>query len=254
MKKKIIAANWKMNPSSLKEAEKTLRAIIRLLPAKSGSLPKTIIIPPFLFLRELKAISLPSGFSLGAQDAFWEEKGAFTGETSPLQLKSAGVKYVVIGHSERRALGETDEVVGRKIKSVLRNGLTPILCVGENKNIRKKGLAAAKNFVGNELEKSLKNLPATTADRDFLIAYEPIWAISSVPDSKNDTPESAAEMIVFIKKAAAGRLKNLKVLYGGSVSARNAGGFLSQPEIDGVLIGGASLKVDEFAEIIGLAG
>lgn len=255
MKKKIIAANWKMNPSSSREAEALLRAVIRLSPPKKLSTsPRVIILPPFLFLPNLKTVPLPQGFFLGAQNVFWEDAGAFTGEISSSQLKSAGAKYVLIGHSERRSLGETDEAVAKKISSVIKNGITPILCVGEDKSVREKGPAAAKSFVGNQLKKDLKNLTPDFANKEFLIAYEPIWAISSVSGGKSDTPASAALMIAFIKKIADSRLKNLKVLYGGSVSAKNAGGFLNQPEVDGALVGGASLRADEFAEIIKATG
>lgn len=242
-----------MNPSSSKEAETLLRGVIHLSSPRFSILPKVIILPPFLFLSNLKTIPLPQGFFLGAQNVFWEDIGAFTGETSPLQLRSAGAKYVLIGHSERRGLGETDEMVAKKILSAVKNGLTPILCVGEDRSIRKKGLAAAKKFVGGEIKKALKNLPAAKADGEFLVVYEPVWAISSVSGGKSDSPDSAAEMLVFIKKTLGNRLKNLKILYGGSVNAKNAGEFLNRPDIDGALVGGASLRADEFAEIIKMA-
>lgn len=233
---KLLVANWKMNPTSENEAIRLAKAI-----DKEG----IAIAPPFIFLPALKKVL--KNASLGAQDAFWEEKGAFTGEVSPPMLKKLGVEYVIIGHSERRALGETDAIINKKVLAALKAGLKLILCVGEDLKIRRRGLKAVKNFIKNQLQ---KDLPAKIFKKNLgglIVAYEPIWAIGA---GKADTPEDAKEIINFIKKILHSNFYflNSKVLYGGSVNAQNAAGFLKVA--DGLLVGGASLRVKEFLSIL----
>ena len=221
-------ANWKLNPTSEVEAIKL---------AKAEDFKNVIIAPPFPFLKSVGGFIRNA--DLGAQDVFWKEEGAYTGEVSASQLKSLGVNYVIIGHFERRALGETDEIVNKKIKAALQAGLKIILCVGENWSIRRKGLAAAKKFVKNQLQKDLGGI------KNLIVAYEPVWAIGT---GKSDKPSETVEMVKFIKK-----ILNAKVLYGGSVNSKNAKSFLDKKEISGALVGGASLNAKEFKKIIRIA-
>ncbi|MEK7188101.1 MAG: triose-phosphate isomerase [Patescibacteria group bacterium] len=234
---KLIIGNWKMNPGSLVEVKKLVQSLDKV---KVGKNVSVAICPPFVYLPLLK-----TKFTLGAQDAFGEEKGAYTGEISPSMLKNLGVEYVILGHSERRIhIGETDELIAKKIKGAMVAGLKVILCVGEPLAMRKKGMAASKKYVEGQLKKDLSLLKPKDRSK-VIVAYEPIWAISTMPGAKPDSPEGAAEMIVSIKKITKG-----KVIYGGSVNGANARGFLERKEIDGALPGGASLKPEEFRKII----
>lgn len=228
-----------MNPESATEAVSLAKGIENGI---SKSINEVVIAPPFPFLSAVKKVLKHA--KLGAQDDFWENKGARTGEVSPTMLKNSGVKYVIIGHSERRWLGETDEMINKKIKGTLKAKLKPILCVGEHLETRKKGLAAAKNFIKNQLKIDLKGVSA-----GMVIAYEPIWAISTNTNGQADKPEDALEMIRFIKSIAGPKAK---ILYGGSVTLKNAENFLQYKEIDGALVGGASLKAEEFNKIVGI--
>jgi len=237
--KKLIIANWKMNPSSVSAAVR-LAAKTEKGALKSGN--DIVVAPPFPFLLSVKKVLKKA--KLGAQDDFWENQGAYTGEISPAMLKSSGVKYVIVGHSERRRLGETDDAINKKIKASLKAGLKPILCVGESLEVRKKGLTAAKNFVKSQLKKDLKGLPRPGG---IIVAYEPIWAIGT---GKSDKPQDTVEMAIFIKGIAGSKAK---ILYGGSVTSKNAKNFLQYKEIDGALVGGASLKAGEFNKIINSA-
>ncbi len=232
MNKKLIVANWKMNPTTEKAA---------VLLAKQVDFKGVVICPPFEFLNRVGA-GLKKA-SLGAQDVFWKEQGAFTGEISPLMLKDADVKYVIIGHSERRALGETDEMINLKIKASLRAGPKVILCVGEPLAVRRRGLSAARSFVLNQLKSDLRGV---SDRRNVLVAYEPIWAISTSGTGLTDTPEKAGQMAEYIKKS----LPGIKVLYGGSVTSKNAASFVKYPGLYGALVGGASLRAAEFKKII----
>lgn len=226
--KKILVANWKLNPVSAEDAVRLARAIDR---------KGVTICPPFPYLpfvgRALRRAIL------GAQDAFWEERGPYTGEVSPEILKSLQVKTVIIGHSERRRwLGETDEMIHKKLVAAHAAGLNVILCVGEPKDVRKRGLAAAKSYVARQLRIDLRGV----SRNHLVIAYEPIWAIGThTPDRPADT----VRMALHIKKFA-----RVPVLYGGSVTSKNAKKFLQYKEIDGALVGGASLKATEFKKII----
>lgn len=244
--KKLIVANWKLNPQTIREAV-TL--------AQASDQQNTVICPPFCFLPTVKKYIKRA--SLGAQDCFWEEGGAYTGKVSPVMLKNLGVEYVIVGHSERRKwLGETDEMINRKIKAAAKIGLKIILCVGESPAVHQRGIRAVKKFIGSQLLKDLTGTRGKLLAKNLVIAYEPIWAISTTYSKKSrdnsDTPQDAAGMINFIKKFLHSTLYILhsKVLYGGSVTSKNAENFLKYKEIDGALVGGASLKLKEIKKII----
>lgn len=237
---KLIVANWKANPATLEEA---------LDLASRTDRAGVVIMPPFHFIPGIRPV-LKSA-SLGAQDIFWEDLGAYTGEISWRHLQNCGVTWAIIGHSERRKyLGETDEMVNKKIQAALTNGFKGILCVGESAEIRKSGLNAAKSFVADQLQKALLGIDSKLLS-NLIIAYEPLWAIGT---GNPDTPESAAAMAQFVKLTLqASHQVNVPVIYGGSVNAANAKSFLDHPAIDGALVGGASLKADDFNAIAAAA-
>jgi len=242
--KKLLIANWKANPDSPAHALALARKIHAGIPLSKGV--DVVIAPPFPFL-QLVGGALTRA-ELGAQDLFWEDLGPYTGEVSWRQLKHFGVKYAIVGHSERRTLlGETDEMINRKVRAALEAGIAPVLCVGEPKEVRKSGIAAAKRYVAAELEKDLAGVHGGR----IAIAYEPIWAIGTgTPDS----PKSAAEMIHYIRERVSRGLRDkLRILYGGSLSAKNADAFLKELEIGGALVGGASLNPRDFIKIINSA-
>lgn len=230
--KKLIVANFKMNEPNLKNWS-------GFKPPKGA---EVVICPSFLQLNFFNKIK--NGFKLGAQDLFWENLrsgGAYTGEISANMLKNSGVEYVIVGHSERRKwLGESDEIINKKLKTALAGGLKAILCVGEPKEVRKHGLKTAKNFVRGQLKKDLLGIKKSEL-KNITIAYEPIWAIGT---GTPDKPNEAEEMANFIKT-----LISVKVLYGGSVNSKNSEKFLSHKDIDGALVGGASLDPKEFKKI-----
>lgn len=242
----MVVANWKLNPVGLAEA-KAIYSEIKKGVAKITE-ATVVVAPPFLFISTLAATLKNEGVQLGAQDLFWEEKGAFTGEISGSQLAALGAKYVIIGHSERRALGESDEEVNKKIKAALRNKLTPIVCVGE-KDRDEQG--AFFGFVETEIKALAKDL----APKDIakvVIAYEPIWAIGT---GKTATVEDVKEMQIFITSVLA-KIYERKVaekvplLYGGSVKPGNAKLLSEQGGMNGFLVGGASLVSKDFVEIV----
>lgn len=246
---KIFVANWKMNPGTLEEAKNLFAFYIE----ESQKYPKTrvVVCPPFVYLEELSkqlGVSGPSLVSLGAQDVFWEESGAFTGEISTKQLNEFGVKYVLVGHSERRALGETDEMINKKLLKVLEAGMTPILLVGE-----KEKSDYREDILIDQLANDFKDVSAEDISKVF-VTYEPVWAISSHSGGQSDTPENAVQAISEIKNilARSYKLEAISYLYGGSVNSSNIESFLSHPEISGVVVGSASLKKDEISKILSL--
>ncbi|OGG40690.1 hypothetical protein A3A21_00390 [Candidatus Jorgensenbacteria bacterium RIFCSPLOWO2_01_FULL_45_25b] len=260
---KLVVANWKMNPSTEMEAMELAKEVEKSSPSTSLRFAQEIeysvvVCPPFPFLDVVGKILRKA--RLGSQDVFWENPpgggGAYTGEVSVLQLKSVGVEYVIVGHSERRELGDTDEIVARKFQTVSEGGLIPILCVGEKKReleVESCKLEAEKVFVKKQLESAfvkIKELELRVKER-VVVAYEPVWAISSRSRGVSCAPDDVREMMCFIKEAflQAQRITPL-VLYGGSVNAGNARGFLELPEVDGVLVGSASLRLEEFKKII----
>lgn len=237
---KLVIANWKMNPVSLPEANRLLAGITsRPIPEKV----KVIVCPPTPYISALKILRRAE---LGAQDSSWEKSGPFTGATSPVMLKNLGVNYVILGHSERRIhFKETDQMIERKIRAVIESGLKAILCVGETAAIHKRGQLAAEYYVKNQIVQATSSLKKKEIEENIIVAYEPIWAISTNLNAKPDDPQDAARMISFIKKITKGQ-----VIYGGSVNGKNAHDFLKQIVIDGVLVGNASLKAAEFKKII----
>lgn len=245
-KKPLVVANWKLNPVGLMEA-KSIYTEIKKGVSKLTEV-EVVVAPPFLFIPTLAATLKSEGIQLAAQDLFWEEKGAFTGEISGSQLTALGVKYVIIGHSERRALGETDEEVNKKVKAALKNKLTPIVCVGE-KDRDEQG--AFFGFVEAEIKALAKDLSPKDIAK-VVIAYEPIWAIGT---GKTATVEDVKEMQIFITSVLA-KIYERKVaekvylLYGGSVKPGNSKLLSEQGGMNGFLVGGASLVPKDFVEIV----
>jgi triosephosphate isomerase len=247
----IVAANWKMHKTHL-EAIQAVQKLSYLLDEAEAERVEVVICPAFTALRSvqtlLEADRLP--YALGAQDAHWEEKGAFTGEVSPTMLAALKCRYVIVGHSERRQLfGETDDRVAKKVRAVFASAMTPILCVGESLEDRDSGRTEA--WVAGQVEAAVSGLPAEQAAA-LVVAYEPIWAIGT---GRNASPADAGQVIRMIREtigAAAGpdAAGAVRIQYGGSVKAANIREFMAHPEIDGALVGGASLDPEEFALIV----
>jgi triosephosphate isomerase len=250
MRKPFIAGNWKMH-MTIPEAEKLVQEMLPGL-EEVPSVEKAVC-PPFVDLPAVASLLKGTTVRLGAQNMHWEEKGAFTGEISPLMLQGL-CDYVIVGHSERRKyFGETDETVNLKVKSALAHGLTPIVCVGENLEQKESGLTS--KIVRSQIAAGLSGLvPEQVAG--IVIAYEPIWAIGT---GKAATPEYAERVIrediretiaeLFGEDAAA----SVRIQYGGSTKAANIESFMQMPDIDGALVGGASLKASEFVEMVRIA-
>lgn len=240
--KKLIVANWKMQLTT-KEAVKLAKRIGDL-----SSAAALVLCPSFTALASLAALG-KSNYELGAQDVFWEEAGAYTGEVSPRDLKELGAKFVIIGHSERRQfLGETDEMVSRKVKTALADSLVPILCVGETEPERAAG--EQKTVVERQMRAVLGRLGNLSKTR-LVIAYEPVWAIGT---GRTPQPAEIQEMhqLIFslVSQWPGGQNCRLQVIYGGSVNADNILDFLSLPEVDGSLVGGASSDFKKFRELL----
>lgn len=247
--KKIIIANWKMNPETFNEARDLFNTIKR--EAKKTEVLDIVIAPPVILIPQLK-VNIGDNIKIGAQNMHWEEKGAYTGEISPVMLKDAMVKYVIIGHSERRIyFKETDEMVNAKIISAFKNRLSPVLCIGES--LIEKNEDKTQDVIKKQLTTDLAGIPESLIKiNELIIAYEPVWAIGSglIP-----TFDDILSMKLLIKKILAGIYnrevaEKIPVLYGGSVSVQNAGDILSKGHMDGLLVGGASVKAMEFVNII----
>lgn len=240
----IIAGNWKMN-TTLMQAKALVSAMLFGLD-EIGNIDK-VICPPFISLAAVREIIKGSSVQLGAQNMHFEEKGAYTGEVSPLMLTDL-CQFVIIGHSERRQyFNETGEIVNKKVRAALRTGLIPVLCIGEN--LEEKEAGKTQEIVIEQLRSSLSGIGSLTG---LTIAYEPVWAIGT---GRAATGEQANETIGYIRQNIASLYnetiaRDLRILYGGSVTAANTGEFMDQPEIDGALVGGASLKSDEFLSIV----
>ncbi len=245
-KGKIIIGNWKMNPLTLKEAEKLFTGVVKSVSTVKNT--EIVACPPFLYLEKLKKLS--KKISLGAQDAFWGDTGAFTGEVSAEMLYGAGARYVILGHSEKRAQGESDSEINKKIKSSLASGLLPILCVGENERDLNHEYF---NLIKAQLKVCLEGISKSLASK-IIIAYEPVWAISSTPDRKDATPDDSQEMVIFIRKILFDKFGpdggRMRIIYGGSVSEKSAEEFLRNGGVDGLLVGRASLDAKKFGEIV----
>ena len=249
MPKKIVIANWKMNPATLKEAEKLVKGFLASFSAKKI---QVIICPPFVYLEKLKNIFRK--ISWGVQNVSCEESGAYTGEISAEMLYNLGTKYVLVGHSERRGMGETNEDVNKKIKACLALGLIPILCVGENERDENH---AYLNFVKNQVLECLAGVNKNLFPK-IILAYEPIWSISTTINHQDATPADSLEMTIFIRKILSDLSSpkiagEIKIIYGGSVQEKNVGDFLKNGGVDGVLVGKASLDVKKFTEIVNIA-
>lgn len=245
---KLIIANWKMEPQTARESAKLARAVAKK--ARVLQNVRTVICPPFVFLNGLKKTTDSAWCALGAQDISREERGSHTGEISAFMLEDAGVKYVIVGHSERRALGETDESVNKKLRTALAHNLTAVVCVGER--MRDED-GAYLRFVEDELRQAFANVSKDALPR-VIVAYEPVWAVGPKA-TRADTPEELFEMIIFIRKIiskmfGAPAAHVMRVLYGGSVDEKNAGGFLTKGGASGLLVGRASLDAKKFSRIL----
>jgi triosephosphate isomerase (TIM) len=244
MRKPLIAGNWKMN-TTVDEAIVLVKEMFDGL--NSLSSVDRVLCPPFVSLHSIAGILQGSSIGLGAQNMYFKEKGAFTGEISPIMLKSM-CKYVILGHSERRQIfGETSETVNEKMKAALEAGLLPIMCIGETLAENEAGKTG--DILSNQVRSGLNGI---SIGGSLIIAYEPIWAIGT---GKAATGKQAAETIRYIREVLASTwskdvAKSVRILYGGSVTAANIDEFTSEPEIDGYLVGGASLKASEFVDIV----
>ena len=247
----IIAANWKMHKTHL-EAIRDVQKLSYLLDKGDAERVEVVICPPFTSLRSVQTLidSDRLGYGLGAQNVHSEEAGAFTGEVSPAMLVALKCEYVIVGHSERRAMfGETDEVVNRKVRAVLAHAMVPILCVGESLQERDAGVT--DDTVARQLRADLTGVPIEGAGR-IVIAYEPIWAIGT---GRNAEPADAGQVVSAIRETLASLYATdvadaVRMQYGGSVTAGNIRDFMAHPEIDGALVGGASLDPEELALIV----
>ncbi|MDP9249508.1 MAG: triose-phosphate isomerase [bacterium] len=244
--KKIIVANWKMNPLTVKEAEKLWKGVANNTP----SLRKTevVVCPPVIYIDALKKLSRK--IILGAQNAFLGDTGAFTGEVSSEMLYLSGVRYVILGHSERRVRGETDMDINKKLKSALSSGLRPIFCVGETVRDEEHGYF---NVVKEQLDAGFQGVSKNSI-KNITVAYEPVWAISSTPGRRDATPEDSSEMAIFIRKVLSDKFgreaTRVNIIYGGSVNDREAEGFIVRGGVDGLLVGKASLNPEKFSKIV----
>ena len=248
MVRPVIAGNWKMN----KTVAEAIDFAARLRDALTAPpIPEVVIAPPFTALHAVAGILSGSPIRLAAQNLHEAEKGAFTGEISAGMVHEAGCTHVIIGHSERRTLfGEGDARINRKLQAALSTGLQPIFCIGETLQEREEG--RMQNVVERQLKEGLNNLTAGDISR-FLIAYEPVWAIGT---GRTATPEQAQEAHRIIREWIAGRYGNekaaeLAILYGGSVTPKNISDLMRQPDINGALVGGASLEVASFVQLVG---
>ena len=244
MRQPLIAGNWKMNLGP-KEAVSLISELKKVKPNKA----EMLICPPFVDLPAASELVQGTHIQLGAQNMYPEEKGAFTGEISPAMLKELHCRYVICGHSERRhIMGESDEFIHRKVVSALAHGLTPILCTGETAEQRNEG--QTEEIIREELETALFNIPSEQAET-IVIAYEPIWAIGTGAAATAVDAQAVAHFIrgELTRLYGETTAEKIRILYGGSVKAANIEDFMAQKDIDGGLIGGASLKATEFKEI-----
>ena len=246
MRKPIIAGNWKMNM-----APSEAQALVKeLIPLVKDAKCDVVVCPPYTSLAVVGPLLEGTNIGLGAQNMHFEPKGAYTGEVSVKMLLELGVKYVIIGHSERRAYyNETDETVNKKVKVALENGLTPIVCVGESLEQREGGITS--EWVTAQTVDALDGLSAEEVKK-VVIAYEPIWAIGT---GKTATDQDANDTIAVVRKAVASVVgeaaaQEVRIQYGGSMNPKNASPLMAMPEIDGGLIGGASLKAEDFSRVV----
>ena len=245
MRKPIIAGNWKMH----KTIAEALEFVSDIKDRVNNEKVEAVICAPFTLLKDLKEATKGTGIKVGAQNMHFEEKGAFTGEISPLMLKEIDMDYVIIGHSERRQyFNETNETVNKKVLKALEVGIDPILCVGETLEEREAG--NTKDICKVQVEKALENVSKEDIAK-VVIAYEPIWAIGT---GKTATSEDANDVIAYIRQVVANLYKDLanevRIQYGGSVKPSNVGEIMNQSDIDGALVGGASLEANDYIQLV----
>lgn len=247
MKNWIIAGNWKMNKTT-KEACELAKELVKNVPERDFL--KVLVAPPFTALKEVYNVISGSRIELCAQNCHYEERGAFTGEISPAMLVDVGCKYVILGHSERRRhFNESDELINKKVKASLSAGLNPIVCVGEDESERERGIT--EYVIGSQLKRALYGVGF---NEGLVIAYEPVWAIGT---GKNATPYEAESAHRFLRgllgEIFGERGRKIRIIYGGSVTPENAKDLMSMENVDGLLVGGASLKSESFVAIISRA-
>jgi triosephosphate isomerase len=248
MRTKLMAANWKMYKTP-EEGRAFMEAFLPLVADHTRD--EIVVCPPFVDLPAVVQAARGSRVAVGAQNMSWEREGAFTGEVSPAMLLAVGCTHVIIGHSERRQyFGESDDVVNRKTEVALEAGLVPIMCVGEVIEEREAGLT--EEVLRRQVTRGLRGISGRKAGSKLVIAYEPVWAIGT---GKTATPQLAVEAHELIRREVGKVLgetvaENLRILYGGSVKPENASALMAESEIDGALVGGASLKPDSFAAIV----
>ena len=246
MRKAIIAGNWKMN----KTPDEARVLVEELIPLVADAECEVVVCPPFVDLCPVSKAIKGTNIHLGAQNIHWAKSGAFTGEISADMLKKFGVEYAIVGHSERRQyFGETDATVNMRAKAALENGITPIICVGESLEQRERG--ETDEFVASQVRGALEGISADDARR-IVIAYEPIWAIGT---GRTATAEMAEETITVIRKTLRSIFGNdaaetVRIQYGGSMNPQNAASLMAMENIDGGLIGGASLKAEDFSKVV----
>lgn len=246
MRKAIIAGNWKMN----KTPDEARALVEELIPLVADAECEVVVCPPFVDLCPVSKAIKGTNIHLGAQNIHWAKSGAFTGEISADMLKKFGVEYAIVGHSERRQyFGETDATVNMRAKAALENGISPIICVGESLEQRERG--ETDEFVASQVRGALEGISADDARR-IVIAYEPIWAIGT---GRTATAEMAEETITVIRKALRSIFGNdaaetVRIQYGGSMNPQNAASLMAMENIDGGLIGGASLKAEDFSKVV----
>ena len=250
MRKKYIIANWKMNPLGVRDAENLFKKIKNKV-SKFKNV-RTIICPPFVHLDALISFYSGNKIQFGAQDCFWQNKGSFTGEISPYQIKDLGANYVILGHSERRALGETNEMVNKKIKAALAVGLNVILCIGE---VERDEKGEHLRFLKEEITESLKRISKNNLGR-IIIAYEPVWAIGGKSDEAMTT-RVLHQMKLFVlkimKEIYGSRGMEVPIIYGGSSAPENTEELIVEGEVDGLLVGHQSLIAEDFLEMVKIA-
>ena len=246
MRKPIVAANWKMNKTVSQTKEFISDFVKKDLPDNI----EVLVCPPYLGLQDALALAKGSKVKIGAQNMHFEDSGAYTGEVSPIMLGDLGVNYVIIGHSERRQyFAETDEIVNKKVRAAIKYNLKPIVCVGENLEEYESGQTQA--VIARQIEEGLAWLSADQV-ADLVIAYEPVWAIGT---GKSSSPDAANQVIADIRKQIKSiydteTAQAVRIQYGGSVNSSNIQEYMGQSDIDGVLVGGASLEVDSFYDLV----
>ena len=249
MRQVIVIANWKMNPGNLDKANALFDLVKKGIPSNQKA--EVVICPPYIYLNNLKKRT-NSFLKFGAQDCFWEKKGAYTGGISALMLKNLGCKYVIIGHSDRRRyFNETNEAINKKLKAVLNEKMVPVLCIGETKEQRSKG--QTKSVLRKQIKSALNGINISgLKNLEFCIVYEPIWAIGS----KNPCDVKEIQKIaLFIRRLVAENYnakiaEKISILYGGSVVAKNVFDYIDMAGLQGVVVGGASLDAKEFVKIV----